>query len=81
MNNGIDTPKISPKLLELGSAVNPFAITLDEMKLYPWTFYPAAKAEFKAVFMLLTAADELADTVPLTMVDPLRVLRIMKCRS
>jgi hypothetical protein len=74
MNNGIDTPKIRPKLLELGSAVNPFAITLDEMMGYPWTVLPAAKAEFKAVFMLLTAAGELADTVPLITVDPLSYL-------
>jgi hypothetical protein len=44
------------------------------MKVYPYTLFPAAKAYFNPSFMLLTAADELAETVAPIIVEPLLIL-------
>lgn len=74
MNNGIETPKISPKLLRIGLSVNPLAVTVDEIKVNPCTLFPAARADSNPAFILLTAVGELAEMVAPMIVDPFLTL-------
>jgi hypothetical protein len=74
IKSGIEIPKIRPKLLEFELRVNPLAVTVDEMKVYPYTLFPADKADFNPAFIVITAAGELAETVAPIIVEPLLIL-------